>query len=460
MNKTDLFLLSLNDFSRRHIPEHVKLRFKLALLDYIGVTFAGVKAQGERLFKMISETDDGKSPVIGLDKALSMENAVFYNGLSAHALDFDDGTNAGIIHLGSPIFSVLLPIAGRYHIPVDKFIMAAIIGYETSFTMAMSIQPKHKELGYHATGTCGTLGIALAVSEALDFTEKQRRDAFSVAAVSATGTLKVLEEGSELKPYNVAKAALMGYTAAKMGKAEYAGPDDVLSGSRGFLRIMAGNDTVELKTPLLNGTYAIEKTYIKPYAACRYCHPSIEAALTIRKKYKIISSQQVKRIKVRTYSLAVSKHDHTEIVGCGSAKMSIPYSVAVTICRGKAGMKEYEIDGVTNEEVIDLTRKVKVEADEEMSVSFPEKQTAIVEVTTTTGKVYYEQVNYPKGEPENTMSVDEVKEKFISLAMFSGRSAKEVDEIFDAVMDIENRFDEMLNMISGTGNQLSKEEEK
>ena len=39
---------------------------------------------------------------------MSMNNAVFINGLNGHALDFDDGTNAGIIHLGSPIFSVLL----------------------------------------------------------------------------------------------------------------------------------------------------------------------------------------------------------------------------------------------------------------------------------------------------------------------------------------------------------------
>jgi 2-methylcitrate dehydratase PrpD len=452
MNKTDLFLLSINDISKKHIPEPVKLRLKLALLDYIGVTFAGVKAQGEKFSKMISETDDGKSSVIGIDKELSMENAVFYNGLAAHALDFDDGTNAGIIHLGSPIFSVLLPIAKIYHIPVDRFVKAAVIGYETSFTMAMSIQPRHKELGYHATGTCGTLGIALAVSELLDFTERQRRGAFSVAAVSATGTLKVLEEGSELKPYNVAKAALMGYTAAKMGKAEYEVPDDVLSGDRGFLKIMNGDDTVELKLPLLNATYAIEKAYIKPYAACRYCHPAIEAALTIRNKYDITSLKQVHSIKIKTYYLAVNKHDHTEIAGCGSAKMSIPYSVAVALYRGKAGMPEYEIDCVANEEILDLTRKISVESDDKISANFPEKQTAIVEVTTSNGKVYYEQVDYPKGEPENPMSVDEVKEKFVSLTMFSGRTAKEANEIFNAVMDIETRFDDMLNLIRGTRN--------
>jgi len=219
---------------------------------------------------------------------------------------------------------------------------------------------------------------------------------------------------------------------------------------------MHGDDAVELKSPLLDGTYAIEKAYIKPYAACRYCHPSIEAALTIRQKHDITSSEQVQGIKVKTYRLAVNKHDHTEIAGCGSAKMSIPYSVAVAICRGKAGMLEYDTDCVTNDEILELTRKITVEADSEMSATFPEKQAAIVEVATTTGDVYCEQVDYPKGEPENPMSIDEAKDKFVSLTVFSGRSAEEADEIFDAVMDIENRFEELLSIISKTKNRLPR----
>jgi 2-methylcitrate dehydratase PrpD len=453
MNKTDLFLRNINELKTKEIPATVKLKFKLSLLDYIGVTLAGVKAQGEKLAVMITEADEGNTPVIGIDKKLSMENAIFYNGLNAHALDFDDGTNTGIIHLGSPVFSVLLPMAKRNRIPADTFMKAALIGYETSFTMAVTIQPKHKERGYHATGTCGTLGIALAMSELLGFNEKQRKDAFSAAAVSAAGTLKVLEDGSDLKPFNVGKTALMGYIAANMGKAGYKGPDDVLAGDRGFLHLMYGSDSVEFKPILLDGTFAIEKTYIKPYAACRYCHPSIEAALTLRRRHGI-SAGDIDSILVRTYSLAVNKHDHTEIAGSGSAKMSIPYSVAVAICKGKAGMQQYEIDCVNDAEVINLTKKISVTADEEMSKIFPAKQTAVVEVKMADGRGYSEQVDFPKGEPENPLSVEEVREKFTSLTTYSGRSKAEADEIFDAAMDMENKFDVLLDLISGTKNHL------
>lgn len=449
MNKTDLFLQSISEFSKINITEAIRVRFKLALLDYIGVTLAGVRANGDKLTSMVAETDEGQTSVIGVDKMLAMENAVFYNGLNAHALDFDDGTNTGIIHLGSPLFSVLLPLAKRYGVSAERFMKAAVLGYETSFTMAVSIQPRHKALGYHATGTCGTLGIALAVAEMLDFHEKQRRDAFSAAVVSATGTLKVLEDGSDLKPYNVAKTALMGYSAAKMGKAGYNGPNDVLSGDSGFLRMMG--DATELKPTMLHSTYALEKAYIKPYAACRYCHPPIEAALIIRRKHGIRAGD-VEHVEVKTYSLAVNKHDHTDIAGCSSAKMSIPYSVAVALCKGKAGMPEYEADCVTDAEILGLTKRIHIAADDAMSASFPAKQTAVVAVITKDGRVHSQQVDFPKGEPENPMSIEEAREKFSALTLFSGRSILEADEIFDAVMAIESKFGALLHLITGTQN--------
>ena len=129
-----------------------------------------------------------------------MKDAVFLNGLNAHALDYDDGTNSGIIHLGSPVFSLLLPLAQRFKKSVGDVLRAAVVGYEASYTMAVSIQPKHKALGFHATGTCGMLGATLSAAYMLGFTDEERYQAFAVACVAASGMLKVLDDGSELKP--------------------------------------------------------------------------------------------------------------------------------------------------------------------------------------------------------------------------------------------------------------------
>ena len=52
----------------------------------------------------------------------------------------------------------------------------------------------------------------------LGFTEEERFQAFAAACVSASGMLKVLDDGSELKPYNVAKTALLALTSLQMAK--------------------------------------------------------------------------------------------------------------------------------------------------------------------------------------------------------------------------------------------------
>lgn len=447
MNKTDCFLECIEEVKKHEIPTNVYQRAKLALLDYIGVTIAGLKEQRSKIECLTESFSDegGKIRPIGLQNTMSMNNAVFLNGLNGHALDFDDGTNAGIIHLGSPIFSVLLPLAQKYHFDGETLLRAAIIGYEASFTMARTIQPTHKKRGYHATGTCGLLGIAVAVSEALKYSHKQTKDAFSTAAVSATGTLKVLEDGSQLKPYNVGKTALLGLIATQMAKAGFDTPDDALSGTAGYLCQLYGTDEIEFVPTLLDGTYAIEKAYIKPYAACRYTHPSIDIAKDLRKD-NVIDVSEIDYVKIKTYSLAVKKHDHTDIKGSASAKMSIPYNFAVTYVLGKTGMEAFTEESLNNSQVQALTKKIIVEEDSEMTAAFPEKTIATAEIVLKDGSVLRGESVLPKGEPENPLSLEEVIEKFSALASYGGKTEEQISQIVDAVLNVEEKLD-LLNTL-------------
>jgi len=320
--------------------------------------------------------------------------------------------------LGSPIFSLLLPLAQRYDKCVDEVLRAAVIGYEASYTMAVSIQPKHKALGFHATGTCGMLGATLAAAFMLEFSDEERYQAFATACVAASGMLKVLDDGSELKPYNVAKTALLSLTSLQLAKAGFKGHPDPFGGYRGFLKMMSGDEHAGLKPVLLNGTYAIMKSYTKPYASCRYTHPPVEAAIHLRNQYGI-KADDVKSINVKTYNLAVSGHNHTNIQGSYSAKMSTPYSTAVALVYGKAGLHEFESQALDNTTIQELTRKVYVSADEELSKIFPEKQSAIVTISTDKGD-YRERVDFPKGEPENPLSEEEFESRYADLMSYGG----------------------------------------
>ena len=48
---------------------------------------------------------------------------------------------------------------------------------------------------------------------------------------------------------------------------------------------MTGKADVELLPLCQKGTYAIQKSYTKPYASCRYTHPAVEAAIRLRNEH-------------------------------------------------------------------------------------------------------------------------------------------------------------------------------
>ena len=444
MNVSQSFFEEIDKIARCEIPADVMARARRSLLDYLAVTCAGTAFQSDKLRRYFDFAcpESGDFKAIGTNKSMALKEAVFLNGLNAHALDFDDGTNSGIIHLGSPIFSLLIPLSQRYDIGINDMLKAAIIGYEASHTLAVSIQPKHKALGFHATGTCGTIGATLAAAYMLGFSEEERYQAFATACVSASGMLKVLDDGSELKPYNVAKTALLSLTSLQLAKAGFKGHNDPLGGYRGFLKMMSGDENTEIKPTMLNGTYAIMKSYTKPYASCRYTHPPVEAAIHLRNQHGL-KPEDVEQIKVETYNLAVSGHDHTDIKGAYSAKMSTPYSTAVALIYGKAGLQEFSEENLNNPTVQSLTAKIQVVADDEMSRFFPEKQSAKLTITTSNGS-YSERVDFPKGEPENPMTEEEFHNRYEGLMAYGNVPEQVYETVYKTISQPNLKVSELI----------------
>jgi 2-methylcitrate dehydratase len=82
-------------------------------------------------------------------------------------------------------------------------------------------------------------------------------------------------------------------------------------------------------------------------------------------------------------------------------------------------------------------KKVEVVADPEIEKLFPALQRVIVNLTTTDGRIFSQQLDYPKGDPRNPLSDGEVEEKFAALAagvLSSGAQKK----LKDAIWNLEN----------------------
>ena len=450
MNCTDSFINDIDRVFNEPVPPKVLKRAKYAFLDYLCVTLAGAEYNRKKTEKYIKllDTDGGRFKVLGFDETASLTDAVFINGLSAHSLDYDDGTNAGIIHLGAPIFSALISICEKYDIDNELFYKSVIAGYEASFSIAYSIQPIHKNRGYHATGTCGVIGATLALCYALGYDEKEKKNALSTAVMASSGMLKVLDEGSELKPFNVAKTAMLSVISAQMAKSGFLGPEDPFGGYRGFFSMMVGDENQTLYKPLSEGIYAIERAYVKPYAACRYCHPAIECAVGLREDLLKdgIDTDRITKTDIKTYKLAVSGHDHKDIINVASAKMSIPFSVAVALTFGKAGLREYSADVITSDTVRKIIGTVTVEDDELISTEFPQKQ--IAEVKLSVGdRIYSRRVEFPKGEPENPLTDSEFLDRFRDMCRYAGKEDNLIEKVYEAVAAEDIKIRDIIKML-------------
>ncbi|MBR3729792.1 MAG: MmgE/PrpD family protein [Bacteroidales bacterium] len=409
-NLTDAFVEGLVAKSQL-ISDKVVRQAKKCLLDYLGVVVGGAKYLLEQhpvFFKDLAN-DKGDCPVFGTDYKTTAWKAAWLNGFSAHVLELDDGHRLGMIHLGASIISAVLAVAEKEKLTIDDVLRGVIMGYEAAVRCACSLQPGHKVRGYHVSGTCGTIGAAVGIAFACGFTKEQIKSTLDCAVTSAAGLLEIQEEASELKPYNLGRAAMDGLAASQMGRLALPGPDDILGGKRGFLAVLTDNPIRSYLVDFGDEDYCIEGIYQKEYAACRHCHPAIEAAIAIRKEIEL-QLEEVEKIEVRTYKLAVGGHDHKEVKGMSSAKLSTPFSVALALVKGKADFDDFNAESLCDSRILDLAKRVEVMEDKALTSLSPQKRAARVCVYTNKS-VFEKQVDYPKGEPENPMTYEEIKQK-------------------------------------------------
>lgn len=433
-NITDQFTEGLFQLAQQPLSKDIADVAKACIVDYLAVTFAG-SSMTTKTHGLLDSTMEGVSPVIGWQKKTSIINAALINGIHSHIAELDDGERSAMMHPGAPVISTLLSIAPVYKISGENLLRGIVCGYEASVRLASAVQPDMKDRGYHGTGVCGSIGAAVAITVALNGTKQQLKDAISAAATSAAGILKAIKDISELKPYNVGKAAVNGVMAYQMAKAGFSGPEDILEGKMGFLQIFTDSPKMEFFEFKPNEQLSIQKIYRKPYAACRHCHSPIEAALMLKKQHGINASA-IEEINVETYFWAVGGHDHTDILGSNSAKMSVPYSVAVALVTDKAHLAEFTKEYYQNPEILGLTRKVKVEAREDLTALVPQKRAAIVHIKTKE-RTYSQRIDLPKGEPENPITPSELEQKFMSMAAYAGKSDSESKKILQSVYQIE-----------------------
>jgi 2-methylcitrate dehydratase PrpD len=264
--------------------------------------------------------------------------------------------------------------------------------------------------------------------------------ALGIAADSAAGSMQFLVDGAWTKRWHPALAVRNGVQAALLARAGFRGTEDGIGGARGFLAGYSEDPRPELllaewgERPL-----EVRATSIKPHTTCRYNQAAVDAILEVRRASGL-RAEEVERVDFGLPLVALGivcepderKRRPRSVV---DAQFSLPYSAAVALLRGRAGLPEFDGTLLDDPAVISLMDRIHGHGDDEIDRSYPERWEAWVRVTTTDGRSLEARTVDAKGDPSNPLTLEELRAKFDELTE-AAYSPERREEILDAVRHI------------------------
>ena len=430
----------LHGLAPRALPADVLDRARYFLADYLAVAIRGSREESSQAVQRMVQRlgAAGCSTIIGTRIRTLPGLAAMANGAAAHGIEQDDTHSGGSIHLGATMYSAAFALAETLpDTSMDAFLTAAIAGFEAAARIAMAVQPReHYALGFHMTPTCGVFGAAITSSKLLGLTADQTLAAVGIAGSMAAGTMEFLAEGAWTKRIHPGFASQNGIHAALLAAEGFSGPQHILEGRDGFLHGYSRNPIAERLTSDLGKSFEILHTAVKPHACCRYMQGPIDAILAITREQNL-DADQIQRIEVAVLEagwgiVAEPAGKKYNPVGVVDAQFSMPFGAAVAAIDGAAGLDQFTVERIRSPKVRALTQKVVLVKDPRIEETFPREWPARAKIDLADGRSFEKFVRFPKGDPENPLTWDEMAAKFHALAG-AAIPPQRCDEILHAI---------------------------
>jgi 2-methylcitrate dehydratase len=176
--------------------------------------------------------------------------------------------------------------------------------------------------------------------------------------------------------------------------------------------------------------HRIREVQNKPYPACTATHGHIAATLNL------VKGNDIKPEAVEKVHIVCSPRCLEHCAGPGrrrvpenkeTADHNSFFLTAVAIVDRQVGLGQFSDAKYSDPGIVRLMEKIEMEASEAFSDTF---YGAEVEITTSSGSVYHDRVEFPPGHPSNPMSDTDIEQKFMMLSepWVDERVAREISE--------------------------------
>lgn len=439
------------------LPEEVINEVKRYLYDSIGCAFGAYGTKDVNIIRDILKYTGGRkeSTVIAFGDKIPAVNATLINSLMIRSLDFNDIYWKEDPSHPSDIIPAAISVAEMSGASMKDVIVAIVLAYEFEQRLCLFAKPGIRERKWHHA-TLTQFVSPIVAGKILGLNADQMVNAIGISG-SHNHTIGCPTAGRLTMMKNTVDpmAVQSGVFAALMAQRGYSGTEKVFEGKEGFMDCFGGWNAKEEKPEpvvmkgresesewswdidaLIGGlgkSWKILECSMKAFPTEALTHTHISATLkTVINhdiKYDQIESVTVTTI-ARACDILFDPHKYRP-ESRETADHSLPYCIAAAIVDHKITTQSFSDEKLKDPRIWHVIDKIKGEASLEFEKMFPAKQPSKVTIRTNDGREYSEYLEYPKGDPREPMSMEDLDNKFIALSsgLLNAKEQKKIKEI-------------------------------
>lgn len=350
------------------IPEHIKRRAALVLLDDLGAIIAASaepQVQEARRLALQNGATDAQATLFapGAPRG-SVEAAAIGNGMAVAWAELDEGYRLAPCHAGAYILPALLAEMEAKGGTVSALLSTLAGAYDITGRFARAFP--FATMTVHPHAAFATIGAAAGIALARGFDARGFGLALSGAiSMTPSGPYAHAIDGALIRNAWSAAGAWLGLRSADWASCGIGGIDETAYDV--FVTCFGTDARPYELTDQLGIRWAIEDGYHKIFACCQYAHSALEASLDLHQKLGPQASADIERIIVETHPRGLTLTGvHPETVL--AAKFSMPHALAAVAVKRTGGKDAFTFDTLRDPAIAALREKVELRPYEPLAV--------------------------------------------------------------------------------------------
>src|ERR1700694_2417282 len=306
----------------------------------------------------------GNCDILGTGARVCAPAAALAHGAMTHAFEQDNLTlpDCGA-HPGASLVSSSLAVAQERGLSGREMLSAFVAGAEVMIRIGRATKRTNEARGFHAPGTVGPFGAAVASGKLMEFDAPKMTNALGIAGSTSAGLLEFSRSGNGamVKRLHLGRAAEGGVLAASLAADGFTGPTTVLEGPAGFLKAFCNETDLSQLTLGLEKDYESMTIMLKRFACHFPAHTAVEAMIELRAKHGI-SGNDVAAIQIDGSRRMATVNNIPNPADIMIAQFSIPFCVALALYRNPIDPYSFDDAATRDPAIMAMASKVKMTA--------------------------------------------------------------------------------------------------